>query len=122
MSAPSIGVSGQALDAFFEGCLKHFYDMCPKLARELDRFVEEQSATLKQVNGMSDKGHMMILGAMPSFLYTAIKRAAGRELGIDDVFRDKENMRRLFRIWSKARIKTRPKDRMWLNNGRASRV
>jgi hypothetical protein len=115
-------VTGRALDSFFKECLQAFYELCPRAARELDQFVTEQSDALKQVNGMSDKGHMMLLGAMPSFFYTFMKRQGMKRLGISDVFRDKENMRRLMRIWTRARAKTRAKDRMWINNGRPQRV
>lgn len=92
------------------------------MARELDQFVTSQSDALKQVNGMSDKGHMMLLGAMPQFFYAFLKRQGVKRLGISDIFRDKEHMRRLFKIWSRARMRTRAKDRMWLQNGRATRV
>lgn len=121
---PTIGISGEALDAFFTEVLRAAYSI-PQLAkvlRELDRFVQEQSETLKQVNGMSTQGHMMILGAMPNQIYAFVRKAARERLGISDIWRDNDNMRRFMKIWSKARVKTRPKDRMWLRNGRATRV
>lgn len=103
-----IQIKNQALTDLFEEAVRDFHDVCPRLARELNQAVEEQSRALRRTNGMSPEGHFMISGLIPQFLFDIVLNEARKRFGIEDVWKDPRNFRLFMKIWKKAKVKKKP--------------
>lgn len=70
--------------------------------------IAAESANLIKPSGMSADGSMLSYMKLPEHIYTFIKHAALKHLGIDDFFRDPENYHLLVKCWPDAKMKTKP--------------
>ena len=102
-------INNQALESLFNEIVTAYYSLYPKEALAIEEHVTRQSGGLRNPNGMSPDGHMMILAAYPQDLHSFAKIQARKRLGIDDVFRDEDNFRLFLRVYSKCRVKRKPK-------------
>lgn len=99
-------VKNQALERAFEEAMTAYCDRYPEAYDALLALIRQEEATLVRPSGFSAEGNFLTLGKMPEHLYSAIKQVFRKHLGIDDVWRDPENMYLFYKVCKSLKLKT----------------
>lgn len=99
---------------FFEEAISLYYEQFPQEAAAVEAIAAEQTRGLRRSDGHSPEGNFMIQAAIPRHLFTRLRDAASAIYGIPDLWADPKKIRFFAECWQSARIKRKPKARLFL--------